>query len=126
MLLLFIFFQRLQKTEKIGHRKFPPYSVEVDCIKHRSLQIYHKVYFPDDTDEAFEVNSTTKAKDLCLDIMDRLELQSCDGFSLFVMIADKIFSIPEEYFFFDYIYELVDWIQRTKPSWNCEYKIVKL
>lgn len=112
---------RLQKIEKCGQRKFPPYTIEIEAIKHRSSQIYHKVYFPDDTDEAFEINSITKAKDLCYDIADRLELKNCEGFSLFVMIADKIFSVPEDYFFFDFIFELIEWIQQTKPNWNCKY-----
>nr|XP_022919052.1 myosin-VIIa-like [Onthophagus taurus] len=110
--------QRLQRTGKIGQRKYPPYTVEVDAIQHRSLQIYHKVYFPDDSDEAFEVDSLTRASDLCKAIADRLGLISHDGFSLFVMISDKVFSIPEEYFFYDFLHELVSWVKETKPTWN--------
>lgn len=110
--------QRVQKTQKCGQRMFPPYTIEVEAIKHKSLQIYHKVYFPDDTDEAFEVDSLTTAKDLCEDITQRLELKTTDGFSLFVMIADKIFSIPDDYYFFDFIHELIEWMHKTNPNWN--------
>lgn len=113
--------QRLQRTQRVGPRKFPPYSVEVEAIQHRSMQIYHKVYFPDDTDEAFEIDSMTKASDLCKSIAERLELISSDGFSLFVMITDKVFSIPHDYFFYDFLHELIDWMRQTKPSWNSEY-----
>lgn len=110
--------QRLQKTQRVGPRKFPPYAVEVEAIQHRSMQIYHKVYFPDDTDEAFEVDSTTRASDLCKSVAERLELNTSDGFSLFVMISDKVFSIPKDYFFYDFLHELIDWMKQTKPSWN--------
>lgn len=115
--------QRLQRSSKTGARKYPPYSVEVDAIQHRSLQVYHKIYFPDDNDEAFEVDSLTKASDLCKSIAERLGLSSCDGFSLMVMITDKVFSVPDYYYFYDFLHELIDWVKETKPSWNskCTY-----
>lgn len=118
--------QRLQRTQRVGPRKFPPYAVEVEAIQHRSMQIYHKVYFPDDTDEAFEIDSMTKASDLCKSISERLELNSSDGFSLFVVITDKVFSIPHDYFFYDFLHELIDWMRQTKPSWNSKYIIICL
>jgi len=39
--------------------------------------------------QAFEVESSTRAKDFCQNIADRLKLKSAEGFSLFVKIADK-------------------------------------
>ncbi len=42
--------------------------------------------------QAFEVESSTKAKDFCLNISSRLLLKSPDGFSLFVKISDKVKS----------------------------------
>ncbi|CAH0700789.1 unnamed protein product [Spodoptera exigua] len=107
--------KRVFKTQKKGARLYPPYIVEVEAIQHRSMQIYHKVYFPDDTDEAFEVESSTKARDLCEQITGRLNLKNSDGFSLFVKIADKVFSVPENYYFFDFIHELVEWMKATRP-----------
>ncbi|KAK5645798.1 hypothetical protein RI129_004262 [Pyrocoelia pectoralis] len=109
---------RLQRTQKVGARKYPPYTVEVDAIQHRSMQIYHKIYFPDDTDEAVEIDSMTKASDICSSLASRLELVSADGFSLFVMIGDKVFSIPQNSFFYDFLYELIEWMRKTMPSWN--------
>ncbi|CAG9784601.1 unnamed protein product [Diatraea saccharalis] len=107
--------KRFFKIQKSGPRLYAPYIVEVEAIQHRSMQIYHKVYFPDDTDEAFEVDSSTKAKDLCEQITGRLSLKNSDGFSLFVKIADKVFSVPENYYFFDFVYELVEWMKQTRP-----------
>lgn len=40
--------------------------------------------------QAFEVESSTKAKDFCQNIAARLLLKSSEGFSLFVKIADKV------------------------------------
>ncbi|XP_066251283.1 myosin-VIIa-like isoform X2 [Euwallacea similis] len=108
--------QRLQRTQKVGPRKFPSYSVEVEAIQTRSMEIYHKICYPDDTDEIFEVDSMTRASDLCKTIGSRLDLASTDGFSLFVAISDKVFSIPEDYFFFDFLSELINWMRATKPS----------
>ncbi|KAG7311722.1 hypothetical protein JYU34_002775 [Plutella xylostella] len=108
--------RRVFKTQKSGPRIYAPYMVEVEAIQHRSMQIYHKVYFPDDTDEAFEVDSSTKAKDLCEQIAGRLNIKNSDGFSLFVKIVDKVFSVPENYYFFDFVHELVEWMKQSRPT----------
>ncbi|XP_040163655.1 myosin-VIIa-like isoform X1 [Anopheles arabiensis] len=121
--------QRLQKTIKLGARKYPPYIVEVEAIRYRTVEIYHKVYFPDDTDEAFQIESCTKTKDLIQTITRRLELKSCEGFSLFIKVMDKVLSVPEDYFVFDFIYELLEWLRETHPSRTndnriqCEYQL---
>lgn len=39
--------------------------------------------------QAFEVESSTRAKDFCQNIANKLALRSAEGFSLFVKIADK-------------------------------------
>lgn len=79
----FLFFTRN------GTRKYSPHQVEVEAIQSNNTQILQKVYFPDDTNDAFEVESSTRAKDFCQNIADRLRLKSTEGFSLFVKLADK-------------------------------------
>ena len=66
--------------------------------------------------QAFEVDSSTRAKDFCQSISQRLALKSDEGFSLFVKIADKVISVPEEDFFFDFVRHLTDWLKKAKPT----------
>ncbi|XP_065841115.1 myosin-VIIa-like [Oscarella lobularis] len=106
---------RLSRTIRVGQRKYPPHLVEVEAIQSKQTQIYHKVYFPDDSDQAFEVNSGTRAKDFCQNVADRLELKSAEGFSLFVKISDKVISVPEGDFFFDFVRHLTEWIKKSRP-----------
>ncbi|KAK7499215.1 hypothetical protein BaRGS_00009475 [Batillaria attramentaria] len=84
---------RLQKTLRNGTRKYPPHQVE-----------------------AFEVESSTRAKDFCQNIANKLALKSPEGFSLFVKIADKVISVPEGDFFFDFVRHLTDWIRKARPA----------
>lgn len=114
---------RIQKTLRVGQRIRPPHLIEVEAIRARVLHIYHRIYFPNDTDEAFELDSSTKAADLIAAIIKRLELKSSEGFALFVKIADKAFSIPEDHFVFDFIYELVEWVKENFPMRIAENQI---
>lgn len=66
--------------------------------------------------QAFEVDSSTRAKDFCSNIAQRLNLRGCEGFSLFVKIADKVISVPEGDFFFDFVRHLTDWIKKARPA----------
>lgn len=85
-------------------------------VQNKTTQIFHKIYIPDDTDEAFEVDSSTRAKDFCKEISERLQLSTYKGFSLFVKITDKVISVPENDFFFDFVRYLTDWIKKARPT----------
>jgi len=86
----------------------------VEAIQHKTTQIFHKVYFPDETDEAFLVKSSTRASDLATAISQRLNMKSAEGFSLFVKLADKVISVPEGDFFFDFVRHITDWIRKGR------------
>uniref|UniRef100_A0A8C2CR35 Myosin VIIBb n=1 Tax=Cyprinus carpio TaxID=7962 RepID=A0A8C2CR35_CYPCA len=99
--------QRMQAI--IEGRKLPPHQVEVDAIQNNSTQIFHKVHFPNDTSELFEVTSTTRIKDLCRNIAKDLQLSSSDGYSLFVKTSTKVSD-----YFFDNLRQLTDVIKKGK------------
>ncbi|XP_075152273.1 myosin 28B1 [Haematobia irritans] len=108
--------KRIKRTLSNGQRRHPPYVIEVEGIQHRFMHIYHKIYFPDGTVEAFEIESFTRGRDLAQAIASRLKLKSLDGFSLFVKIGDRVFSIPENDFIFDFVTDLMLWIKQNIPS----------
>eukprot|EP00112_Aurelia_sp_Birch-Aquarium-sp1_P006477 Seg1715.10 transcript_id=Seg1715.10/GoldUCD/mRNA.D3Y31 product=Myosin-VIIa protein_id=Seg1715.10/GoldUCD/D3Y31 len=82
-------YAKLLKTIRHGPRKYPPHLFEIEAAQGSMTNIFHKVYFPDDSIKEFEVESCTRAKDLCNIIAKKLKLRSADGFSLFLKIADK-------------------------------------
>jgi myosin-7 len=106
--------KKLKKTCQRGQRKSPPHRIEVEAIQHHTTQIFHKVYFPDDTNEAFTVKSSTQGKELCQAIANRLRMKSAEGFSLFVKIGERVVSMPEGDFFFDFIRSINDLIRKGK------------
>lgn len=82
-----------------------------------SSKMYQKLKNKNDNIfKAFEVESSTRAKDLCHSIANRLRLKSSEGFSLFVKIADKAISVPEGDFFFDFVRHLTDWLKQARPA----------
>uniref|UniRef100_F6UCG4 Myosin VIIB n=1 Tax=Monodelphis domestica TaxID=13616 RepID=F6UCG4_MONDO len=108
--------RRIQRVMRISPRKHPPHHVEVEAIQQNITRICHKVYFPNDTNEVFEVGTNTKVQDLCQNISTHLQLNSWEGCSLFVKISDKVISQKETDFFFDSLRQVSDWIRKTKPT----------
>uniref|UniRef100_A0A3Q1FFD4 Unconventional myosin-VIIb-like n=1 Tax=Acanthochromis polyacanthus TaxID=80966 RepID=A0A3Q1FFD4_9TELE len=105
--------QRLQSSLRYP-RKFPPHQVEVDAIQQNSTQIFHKIHFPNDTDEIFEVSTSTRIRDLIQSISKKLGLASADGFSIFVKTHDKVLSLNDTDYFFDSLRQITDWSKRAK------------
>uniref|UniRef100_A0A3B5BAA6 Unconventional myosin-VIIa-like n=1 Tax=Stegastes partitus TaxID=144197 RepID=A0A3B5BAA6_9TELE len=105
--------QRLQSS-LMEPRKFPPHAVEVDAIQQNSTQIFHKIHFPNDTDEIFEVSTSTKIKDLIQNISKKLHLASADGFSIFVKTHDTVLSLNDTDYFFDSLRQITDWSKKAR------------
>ncbi|XP_030582566.1 unconventional myosin-VIIa [Archocentrus centrarchus] len=106
--------QRLQSSLRMEPRKLPPHQVELDAIQQNSTQICHKIHFPNDTDEVFEVATNTRIRDLIQNISRKLELSSADGFSIFVKTNDKFLSLNDADYFFDSLRSITDWSKSVK------------
>ncbi|XP_062337712.1 unconventional myosin-VIIb [Osmerus eperlanus] len=108
--------QRLQAMLRMEPRKLPPHQVEVDAIQQNSSQIFHKVHFPNDTTELFEVESTTRIRDLCRTIASRLKLSSSDGYGLFMKTTNKVVGLIEQQYFFDSLRPTTEQPKKVKKS----------
>uniref|UniRef100_A0A8C0ZHV0 Myosin VIIB n=1 Tax=Cyanistes caeruleus TaxID=156563 RepID=A0A8C0ZHV0_CYACU len=97
-------------------RKWAPHPVEVEAILQNNTKISHKICFPNETEQTFDVGTNTKIQTLCQNIASKLQLQSWEGFSLFVKIADKVISQNEADYFFDSLRQVTDWNRRNKPG----------
>uniref|UniRef100_A0A7N8Y3F7 Unconventional myosin-VIIa-like n=1 Tax=Mastacembelus armatus TaxID=205130 RepID=A0A7N8Y3F7_9TELE len=106
--------QRLQSSLRMEPRKLPPHKVEVDAIQQNSTQIYHKIHFPNDTDEVFEVATSTRIRDLILNVTNKLNLASADGLSIFVKTDDKVLSLNDTDYFFDSLRKITEWSKKDK------------
>jgi len=42
---------RFQRVLASGARRYPPHQVEVEAIQHKHKHIYHRIYFPDDSND---------------------------------------------------------------------------
>lgn len=62
------------------------------------------------------VDSSIKARDLVKAVVQKLSLVSSTGFSIFIKIADKVISVPDNDFFFDFIRNLTEWIKKARPA----------
>uniref|UniRef100_A0A3P9KRN5 Uncharacterized protein n=1 Tax=Oryzias latipes TaxID=8090 RepID=A0A3P9KRN5_ORYLA len=81
---------RIQEICSKEPRKLPPHQAEVDAIQQNSTVIFYKVHFPNNTDDIFEVTSTTTIKDLRISIASQLGLNSADGYGLYMKTTQKV------------------------------------
>ncbi|XP_070539322.1 myosin-VIIa-like [Ptychodera flava] len=110
-------YARFQKTLKSGQRKQPPNLIELEAVQNKSnIEMTHEVFFPNGYKESFVVHSWTRAKDLSRVIVERVKLLSGEGFNLFVKFSDKVLSIPDNEFLFDYVGTAIDWSRAMKSK----------
>ncbi|KAM9614023.1 unconventional myosin-VIIb [Morphnus guianensis] len=108
--------RRIQTVMRSGSRKWAPHPVEVEAILQNNTKISHKICFPNETEQTFDVGTNTKIRTLCQNIASKLQLSSWEGFSLFVKVADKVISQNEADYFFDSLRQVTDWNRRNKPG----------
>ena len=60
------------------------------------------------------MKSSTRGGDLVKTIASRLKMKSHEGFSLFIKMGDKVISIPEGDFFFDFVRQITDWARKSR------------
>uniref|UniRef100_A0A803U121 Myosin VIIB n=1 Tax=Anolis carolinensis TaxID=28377 RepID=A0A803U121_ANOCA len=99
-----------------GCRKWAPHSVEVEAIQRNITKIPQKVYFPNGTEQVFEIGTNAKVRSLYQTIASKMELNYPEGFSLFVKIADKVISQNEADYFFDSLRQVSDWTRKNRPG----------
>eukprot|EP00064_Thunnus_orientalis_P004684 superscaffoldBa00000434_g4696 len=106
--------QRLQDMVSKEPRKLPPHQAEVDAIQQNSTQIFHKIHLPNDSNDIYEVTSTTTIKDLCCTIASELRLSSADGYGLYLKTPNKVQSLEDEKYFFDSLRQTSDTPKKAK------------
>ena len=62
------------------------------------------------------MDSNTRSKDFCANIAERLSLRTAECFPLFVKISDKVISVPDGDFFFDFVRHLTEWLKRARQN----------
>ncbi|KAM9323016.1 unconventional myosin-VIIa-like [Pholidichthys leucotaenia] len=100
--------QRLQQISSKEPRNLPPHLAEVDAIQQNSTKIFHKVHFPNDTDDIYEVSSTTTIRELCVTIARELNLSSDEGYGLYMKTPTKMMSLEDDKYFFDGLRQTVE------------------
>nr|XP_057924383.1 unconventional myosin-VIIb-like isoform X1 [Doryrhamphus excisus] len=100
--------QRLQQMRSKEPRKHPPHLVEVDAIQQNSSLIFHKIHFPNDSNDLIEVTSTTTIQDLCCSIASQLRLSSSDGYGIYLKTPNRVLILNEQKYLFDSLRETSD------------------
>ncbi|CAJ1071655.1 unconventional myosin-VIIa-like [Xyrichtys novacula] len=121
--------QRVKAMLSKEPRQLPPHMVEVDAIQQNSNEIFHKIHFPNETDEIIEVSSTTTIQELCHTIALRLQLSSVEGYGLYLKTRLKITTMEDDRYFFDSLRQTSDGPKKAKkikegPQSNMPYLVI--
>uniref|UniRef100_G3NI32 Myosin VIIBa n=1 Tax=Gasterosteus aculeatus aculeatus TaxID=481459 RepID=G3NI32_GASAC len=85
--------QRLQSSLRMEPRKLPPHQTEVDAIQQNSTQIFHKIHFPNDTEEV---------------------AQNVEGAQSRRVRYIFVLSLNDTDYFFDSLRQITDWSKKAK------------
>ncbi|KAI0983002.1 hypothetical protein GJ496_007096 [Pomphorhynchus laevis] len=110
--------KRLQKTLRRGSRKFPPTHIEFEAIQKGTTQIFHRIYLPDGIENVLEIESSSRAKDVCIDVIRKLRITEypVHHFALYVNTAGRIVIVPAAEFFFDFLRSIMTLITKAPSS----------
>ncbi|CAD5234536.1 unnamed protein product [Bursaphelenchus xylophilus] len=95
-------------------RKTPPHYVEVDSVLANRTEIFHKFHLPDGSSEITRIEST----DLCHHVAERIantKKMNSKGCSIFIKINEKVMSLPENEYVFDYLRQIAECMKPSEP-----------
>lgn len=96
--------KKIRKIKEKGCRLYPPHFLEYLALSEQSdptLKI--DIMFPDSSNITLEVDSDTKVSTVCDELVQRMNLISGEGYSLFVKIKERLISLLETDYLFDCI-----------------------
>ncbi|XP_078694401.1 myosin-VIIa-like [Branchiostoma floridae x Branchiostoma belcheri] len=104
---------RLERTVQLGCRRSPPHPLELHTVQKKSGALGQTVVLPDKSTVEIAVESSSRAGDMCVDVGNKLRLKKTCGISLYCRVADKVVSIPNDDYYFDFlcsIRPLAEWL----------------
>ncbi|CAD5229250.1 unnamed protein product [Bursaphelenchus okinawaensis] len=116
---------RLSKITSVYQpRKCPPHYVEVDSVLANRTEIFHKFHLPDGSGEIIQIESTDQCHHICEKIAKAKNMKS-KGCAVFVKINEKVMSLPEKDYIFDYLRMLGELMKPTEPR-TLTYKLLMM
>lgn len=85
--------ERFNRCAQKGTRRQPPSYLEFQTAKNGKSQFVVNVTFMDGQVKAIEVDSSTTAQEVCIQLAKKIDLRDRFGFSLFITMNNKVSSL---------------------------------